>query len=176
MEQYLENEQLCAIKMDLWSLEYLPNGLRMAFHLTLSLDSLSSFFIRLCNIGSSQIALEIRSQYIHFSAKKISYQEQNQTWKYLDLLYLSLLKRFRGYHFLSMSQEGRFSAIFVVPKQAKISNLSEFHYTYKNKQQFSFLKEWLVKRTCLAGLTNRVPLIFLLQKYFNCPISSSSIP
>ena len=75
-----------------------------------------------------------------------------------------------------MSQETRFSAIFVVPKQAKISNLSEFQYTYKNKQQFSFLEEWLVKTTCLEGLTNRVPLSFLPQKYINSLISSSSIP
>ena len=74
-----------------------------------------------------------------------------------------------------MSQERRFSAIFVVPKQAKISYLITFHYIYKNIQQFAFVEECFVKQTCLAGVTNRVTLTFHLQKYFNNLILVSKI-
>ena len=66
-----------------------------------------------------------------------------------------------------MSLERWFSAIFVVPKQAKISYLSTFHYIYKNIQHFSFVEGCFVKQTCLAGQTNCVTLTFLHQKYFN---------
>ena len=74
-----------------------------------------------------------------------------------------------------MSQERRFSAIFVVPKQAKISYLSTFHYIYKNIHQFALVEECFVKQTCLTGVTNRVTLTFYLQKYFNNLILVSKI-
>ena len=66
-----------------------------------------------------------------------------------------------------MSLERWFSAIFVVPKQAKISYLSTFHYIYKNIQHFSFVEGCFVKQTCWAGQTNCVTPTILHQKYFN---------